>query len=293
MEFTWLPGSRVTMMFTCCIFAAFFGSSSELSPRVCQLILLRCPQLASQTTTTTTTTRSQFKRVSFVVLPRTRPKRATRLMLTAALVPPRGGGSDGSAHGGDMSGCPSQQHWRRPLTTAFRRVGGQKRKAPRGPKTASAQVEPASFQLFGEEDVGGARPDRLAGVRPQERVQRRTMEQIVDCVPVVPLLDVTVPQMVSGEVADVLGPCFVGTWEPLPQAWVLEPAAAVHQDLAQLERARRRTGREVADAYRAHFNTPRSLVGLSWDELRSLRRVIWPDDDLGGRGGPPPAQGGT
>ena len=39
---------------------------------------------------------------------------------------------DGSAHGGDMSGCPSQQLWRRPLTTAFRREGGQKRTKPHG-----------------------------------------------------------------------------------------------------------------------------------------------------------------
>ena len=37
-----------------------------------------------------------------------------------ALVP-RGGRSDGSAHGGDMSGCPSQQHWRKPTTTLRRR----------------------------------------------------------------------------------------------------------------------------------------------------------------------------
>ena len=80
---------------------------------------------------------SQFKRVSSVVFPRTRPKRATWLMLTAALEPPRGGGSDGSAHGGDMSGCPSQQHWRRPLATAFRRVGGQKRTKPHGDRRPS------------------------------------------------------------------------------------------------------------------------------------------------------------
>ena len=62
-------------------------------------------------------------------------------------------------------------------------------KAPRGPKTASAQVEPASFQLFDEEDVGGSRPDRLAGVRPQEPVQRHTVEHIVDSALVVPSLD--------------------------------------------------------------------------------------------------------
>ena len=72
------------------------------------------------------------------------------------------------------------------------------------------------------------------------RVLRHPVEQIVDCAPVVPFLDVPVPQMVSGEVADVLGPCLAGTWEPLLQARVLEPAAGVHQDLAQLERARRR-----------------------------------------------------
>ena len=48
------------------------------------------------------------------------------------------------------------------------------------------------------EDVPlGSRPGRLAGVRPQERVQRHTVEQLADCVPVVPLLDVPVPQMVD------------------------------------------------------------------------------------------------
>ena len=44
----------------------------------------------------------------------------------------------------------------------------------------------------------GSRPDRLLDVSgPQERVQRRTMEQNVGCVPVVPLLDVPVPQVVD------------------------------------------------------------------------------------------------
>ena len=36
-------------------------------------------------------------------------------------------GADDFAHGGNMSECRSQRHWRRPLTTAFRRVGGQQR----------------------------------------------------------------------------------------------------------------------------------------------------------------------
>ena len=44
-------------------------------------------------------------------------------------------------------------------------------------------------------DVSGARPDRLFEVRPQERDQRRTVEQIVDNTLIVPSLDVSVPQM--------------------------------------------------------------------------------------------------
>ena len=75
-------------------------------------------------------------------------------------------------------------------------------KAPRGPKTVSAQVEPELFELF-DEEPGGARPDRLAGVRPQERVQRHTVEHIVDSAPVVPSLDAPVPLMAE-QLVDVL-----------------------------------------------------------------------------------------
>ena len=51
--------------------------------------------------------------------------------------------------------------------------------------------------------VGGARPDRLSEVRPQEQVQRHTADQIVDAVPGLPTLDVPVPLMVE-QLADVL-----------------------------------------------------------------------------------------
>ena len=52
----------------------------------------------------------------------------------------------------------------------------------------------------------GSRPDRLLDVSgPKERVQRRIMEQIVNCVPVVPLLDAPVPQTVD-QVVEVLRP---------------------------------------------------------------------------------------
>ena len=52
------------------------------------------------------------------------------------------------------------------------------------------------FSLY-EEELGGTRPDRLYEVRPQERVQRRTVEQNVDNSLFLPTLDVPVPQMVN------------------------------------------------------------------------------------------------
>ena len=50
------------------------------------------------------------------------------------------------------------------------------------------------FDLY-DEDTEGARPDRLFEGRPQDRVQRRTVEQIADTTLIVPSLDVPVPQM--------------------------------------------------------------------------------------------------
>ena len=50
---------------------------------------------------------------------------------------------------------------------------------------------------------GGPAP--LLEVLPQERVQRRTAEQIVDPVPVVPMLHVFVPQKVE-QLVDILAP---------------------------------------------------------------------------------------
>ena len=136
----------------------------------------------------------------------------------------------------------------------------------------------------------GSWPDQLCAVSgPKERVLRRTVVQIVDCAPVVLFLDVPVPHMVCGEVADVLGPCFVGTWEPLPQARVLEPAAGVRQDLARLERARRRTASEVVCACRELYSNPVRLAAFTADELRCVSISM---AQFGGTGGTPPAQGG-
>ena len=57
---------------------------------------------------------------------------------------------------------------------------------------------------MGEAPAAG-RPAPLLEVLPQERVQRRTAEQIVDPVPVVPMLRVFVPQMVE-QLVDILAP---------------------------------------------------------------------------------------
>ena len=57
--------------------------------------------------------------------------------------------------------------------------------------------QPELFELSFDEGPGWVRPDRLAGVRPQEQVQRHTVEQIVDAVTVLPTLDAPVPLMVE------------------------------------------------------------------------------------------------
>ena len=51
--------------------------------------------------------------------------------------------------------------------------------------------------------AAGSRPDRLAGVRPQERVQQHPVDQIVDTAPALPILDVPVPLM-GEQLVDVL-----------------------------------------------------------------------------------------
>ena len=78
--------------------------------------------------------------------------------------------------------------------SSFRGAGPMTYDAPRSQMTANSREDSVLFDLF-DEDSEGARPDRLAGVRPQERDQRHTVEQIVDTVLIVPSLDVPVPQM--------------------------------------------------------------------------------------------------
>ena len=73
------------------------------------------------------------------------------------------------------------------------------------PQAAGAQ----HFAMDAGEDVGEApaagRPAPLLEVLPQVLIQQRTAEQIVDPVPLVPLLHDTVPQMVE-QLVDFLTP---------------------------------------------------------------------------------------
>ena len=78
--------------------------------------------------------------------------------------------------------------------SSFRGAGPETYDAPRSQMTANYREDSVYFDLY-DEYTEGARPDRLVGVKPQERDQRRTVEQIIDTALFVPSLDVPVPQM--------------------------------------------------------------------------------------------------
>ena len=74
--------------------------------------------------------------------------------------------------------------------------------------------QPELFSLH-EEEPGGSLPDRIATLSaPQERDLRRTEQQIVDAVPLVPFLDDLAPQMVE-QLPDVLQ--FFDALMPVPE----------------------------------------------------------------------------
>ena len=84
------------------------------------------------------------------------------------------------------------------------RAGEAAHKAPRRQRSKAAGAA-VFFELF-DEDTARLRPGVLAVPRPQERVQRHTMEHIVDfvcCAPMVQILDAPVPQTVA-QLPDVL-----------------------------------------------------------------------------------------
>ena len=84
------------------------------------------------------------------------------------------------------------------------RAGEAAHRGPRRQRTRAAG-ETVIFELF-DEDTAGMRPEVLAEPRPQEQVQRHTMEHIADlvcCAPLVQTLDAPVPPTVE-QLQDVL-----------------------------------------------------------------------------------------
>ena len=67
--------------------------------------------------------------------------------------------------------------------------GGGARGVRRATTTEPPPPQPELFKLF-EEEPGGVQPEAFTEPRPQERVQRHTMEQLADVAPMVPSLAV-------------------------------------------------------------------------------------------------------
>ena len=99
--------------------------------------------------------------------------------------------------------------------------GHEEHDALRRQKPPSPQ---AFFRLYDEEDAEWrARPGSVTDPRPQERVQRHTVEHIVDFVrfaPMVQLLDALVPQMVE-QLLDIMR--FFDTLTPNPEQVIEVP----------------------------------------------------------------------
>ena len=113
----------------------------------------------------------------------------------------------------------STHHSSRGQRTARARVWGREMNCTatiRDPPTPQLVL----FSLY--EELGGARPDRLWEVRPQDSDLRRTVDQTVDAVPGLRALDVPVPQMVDQPLAATTttttllrGPATVSWWRGL------------------------------------------------------------------------------
>ena len=137
---------------------------------------------------------------------------AVDLVRLMVMVPQSGEGCAVCAHGGDMSSRRWQQSWPRTNTTAphgdrGRPGQGGARDELHGyaPEDAPPQAAGTLYFPVDVDDLpaaGGSRPDRLSEVRPQERVQRRTVEQII----LSPMLDVPVPLMEEQLLVDAFAP---------------------------------------------------------------------------------------
>ena len=117
--------------------------------------------------------------------------------------------SDDCGRGGDTSSSRSLRPWPRTSPTPPNGAGEEDHEMH---YTATVRTHPpplaAGVQHFFLDDdeppAAGSRPDRIATLSgPQERDLRRTVQQIVGAVPLVPLLDDHVPQMVE-QLPDVM-----------------------------------------------------------------------------------------
>ena len=89
--------------------------------------------------------------------------------------------------------------------SSFRGAGPVAHHAPRSQKTVNCREGAVYFELF-DEDTAGLRPTGLVEPRgPLEGVLQRIVEQIVDPVPLVPMLHDVMPQMVE-QLVDLLAP---------------------------------------------------------------------------------------
>ena len=91
---------------------------------------------------------------------------------------------------------------REPRKQSRARSGGWERGVLHGQVPENPTPQVAGMDVH-EVPATGSRPDRLAGVRPQERVQQHPVDQIVDTAPAMPILDVPVPLM-GEQLVDVL-----------------------------------------------------------------------------------------
>ena len=85
-------------------------------------------------------------------------------------------------------------------------AGPETHEAPRGQTTAAACAQLFCLNLDEAPAAESSRPDRLTEVRPQERVQRHTVDQNIDTFAAAPLLDVPVPLMEEQMLLDVFWP---------------------------------------------------------------------------------------
>ena len=115
-----------------------------------------------------------------------------------------------------------RMHWRHEQLTLQMLLATHEHHVPRGhsrarsgkwepvalhgqvPEHPTPQVAGTEYFFLNVEDwpATGSRPDRLAGVRPQERVQQHPVDQIVDTAPALPILDVPVP-LIEEQLVDV------------------------------------------------------------------------------------------